>query len=125
LPEPLAAAKLTVPYSELGYESDGTYSLRGRAFNGVATESHKNGKVSKHYEFKDGVFHGKTEEFYEDGTPMTLTHWDKGQRHGENTYWESDGSVQKKQVYDHDVVIESTDSHDQEEIEKRKKAESE
>lgn len=120
-PMPVFEDDPMVDYADLDYESDGSFSFEKKPFTGVAETKGKDGSVTKHYEFEDGVFHGITSEVNEDGT-KTLTHWDMGKRHGENTYWNADGSVQKVQMYDHDVVVESTDPADQEEIENAKKA---
>ena len=58
----------TVDYSELEYQSDGSFSRGGKPFTGTATGTHgKSGKISQSYQFKEGKLHGLVREWYETG----------------------------------------------------------
>jgi len=97
-----------VDYADLEYASDGTFTLDGKKFNGIAQEFHKDGTtLSKLYEYKDGMFEGTTREYYENGQISASTQWQKGQRHGPNLYWDKEGKETKRQLYEHDVAVET------------------
>ena len=97
-----------VEYADLEYASDGTFTLDGKKFSGVAQEFHKDGTtISKRYEYKDGLFEGTTREYYENGQISASTQWKAGQRHGANMYWNEQGKEMKRQRYEHDVAVET------------------
>ncbi len=103
-------AEARVPYDRLEYAADGTFTLDGKKFTGVAQEFHPDGKtLSKLYEYKDGVFDGTTREYYENGQASSSTQWQKGKRHGANLYWDEDGNAIKRQRYEHDVAVETVE----------------
>ena len=104
-----------VAYADLQYLSDGSFLYKGPndaealPFTGIGEEKYKNGRFSKQYEFENGLFHGETREYYETGKPKTLTTFVKGKRHGPNVYYNEDGTVMKRQKYENDVVVFSSD----------------
>jgi hypothetical protein len=104
-----------VDYADLQYLSNGSFLYKGPndtealPFTGIAEEKHKNGKFSKQYEIENGFFHGETREYYETGKPHTLTTFVNGKRHGPNVYYNPDGTVMKRQKYEQDVVVFSSD----------------
>jgi len=99
-----------VPYARLEYGDDGTFTLDGKKFTGIAEEFHPDGTtLAKLYEYKDGAFHGTTREYYENGQISASTQWQNGQRHGANMYWNEEGKETKRQRYEHDVAVETVE----------------
>ncbi len=99
---------LPVEYDKLDWKDD-VFLYEDKPFSGVAVSKYKNGQMSKRYEFKDGKYHGTTREWYENGERSAMTQFENGKRHGPNVYWDETGKEIKRQKYEHDVVVESTD----------------
>jgi hypothetical protein len=87
-----------VSMKELKWRS-GVYYRGEEAFSGVGIRE-EDGVIRQRLDMKDGVFHGVTREWNEEGVQITETNWKEGVRHGKNTYWNPDGSLQKVQVYE-------------------------
>lgn len=100
-----------VDYKKLGYENE-KFTSEGKLFTGAAVRKDKQGRIRAHYEYKDGVLHGLTEEWYTNGVKSVETPFTAGQRHGTNQYWNTDGSLLKRQIWRDGKLVESTDPHD-------------
>lgn len=93
-----------VRYDDLVWKND-VYFHANKPFTGVALATHEDGKPKGEYPFTDGRFHGLVREWWETGVQAVETHFEKGQRHGKNTYWDQNGRLTKEQVYDHDRSV--------------------
>jgi antitoxin component YwqK of YwqJK toxin-antitoxin module len=76
-----------------------------KPFTGVAIDRYPDGKLKQRWPMVDGKWHGLVEEWDASGQQRVATNFDHGQRNGENTYWNPDGTVQKKQLFDHDQLL--------------------
>ncbi|GEM_PF-1420912 len=100
-----------VDYAKLDWKND-LFTLEGKPFTGTAEQRHRDGKLKARYRYLDGTIHGLVEEWYANGQKSTETNFEKNQRHGQNTYWDPAGAVIKKQRWDRDKLVESSDPHE-------------
>jgi antitoxin component YwqK of YwqJK toxin-antitoxin module len=97
--------ELAVSYADLGY-AGGLFTYANQPFTGTTEENYPNdGPLKSRYGFKNGVYHGVVEEWYENGNKKTQTHYVDGLHEGENRYWNRDGSPQSKKIWKADVLI--------------------
>lgn len=110
----LAAAAATneaVSYKSLQYEGE-RFFRAGAPYTGEAIQTNRQGRLVARRMFKDGRFHGRTEEFATNGQLIVQCDFADGQRSGTNTYWNPDGSLLKRQVWDHGRLVQSTHTED-------------
>ncbi len=88
----------SVNYDDLGWKKN-VYYFKKQPFTGSAVQTHSNGALKGHWEFKAGLPHGKIIEFDEHGTKIAETQYKDGQRHGKNTYWDKNGVQIKSQIF--------------------------
>ncbi|MBM4153897.1 MAG: hypothetical protein FJ221_02555 [Lentisphaerae bacterium] len=100
-----------VDYAKLDWRNE-LFMLDGKPFNGTAEQRHREGKLKARYRYLDGKIHGLVEEWYANGQKSTETNFENNQRHGANTYWDQAGKVIKKQRWEHDKLVESSDPHE-------------
>jgi len=100
-----------VEYARLEWRGE-RYCLAGRPFTGVAEQRDKAGRLKARYSYLEGELHGRIEEWHPNGQPSTETWFERNQRHGTNTYWDADGRLLKRQGWDRDRLVWSTDPHD-------------
>jgi len=93
-----------VGYDELVWKND-VYLHEGQPFTGLAIAVHDDGKPKGEYPYLDGRFHGVVREWWENGVQAVETHFEKGKRHGKNTYWDQKGRLTKEQVYEQDHSV--------------------
>jgi antitoxin component YwqK of YwqJK toxin-antitoxin module len=98
-------------YKKLGF-ADGKITNEGKPYTGVAIKRDKQGNKRARYVYKDGLLEGVIEEWYADGVKSVECTFMNNQRHGTNTYWKTDGSLLKRQVWKAGKLVESTDPHD-------------
>lgn len=96
--------ELPVPFGKLDYK-DEIFLLDGKPFSGITEDKHTNGRLRVRYPMADGKPHGIVREWWDNGQPSTETHFERGQRHGLNRYWNREGRLIKEQVYDHDKSV--------------------
>lgn len=108
---PPAPDPTAVDYAKLDWKND-LFLLGGKPFTGVAEQRYRDGKLKARYHYQNGMIHGIVEEWYANGQQSTETHFEKNQRHGANTYWDQTGKVIKRQRWDHDKLVESSDPHE-------------
>lgn len=101
----------TVDYAKLDWKNE-LFVLDGKPFTGTAEQKYRDGKLKARYPYVEGRIHGLVEEWYANGQKSTETNFEKNQRHGSNTYWDQAGKVIKKQRWDRDKLIESSDPHE-------------
>jgi antitoxin component YwqK of YwqJK toxin-antitoxin module len=106
-----AVAAVTADYRQLGYEED-RFTLHGQPFSGLAVQTNRAGRVVARRHFQDGRYDGRTEEFHTNGVMSACTDFLAGQRHGTNLYWNADGSLLKRQRWEHGRLVESTHPED-------------
>ncbi|MCB1227480.1 MAG: hypothetical protein KDK99_16805 [Verrucomicrobiales bacterium] len=94
----------TVPYDELEWQQD-VYLWKNEPFSGVAVALHEDGSKKGEYPFVEGRFDGVVREFWPNGQQSVETHFEKGQRHGSNRYWNEAGQLTKEQIYEHDRSV--------------------
>ena len=58
---------------------------------GTTLTYHLNGRSERRTEYRDGIKHGKEEEWFKDGNKSSLANWQNGIRHGEQTEWYENG----------------------------------
>lgn len=102
-----------VDYAKLDWK-DERFALDGKPFTGTAEQRHRDGRLKARYRYLDGMIHGLVEEWYANGLKSAETNFEKNQRHGSNTYWDEAGKVIKKQRWDRDKLVESSDPHEAE-----------
>ncbi len=108
-PPPAAAG--AVDYAKLDWKNE-LFVFEGKAFTGIAEQKFRDGKLKARYGYLEGRIHGLVEEWYANGQKSTETNFEKNQRHGANTYWDQSGKVIKRQRWDHDKLVESSDPHE-------------
>lgn len=92
-------------WDDLKFTGTNRFKYRSENFTGVATRKQKDGKVDMRVEMKDGVYDGVVEEWYPNEKKKTVSNFKEGKRHGKNTYWNEDGSLQKEQVWESGKLI--------------------
>lgn len=102
-----------VDFKVLGFENN-LFTFEGKPFSGVAIKKDKQGRLRGRYEYAEGRFDGLTQEWYTNGVKSAQTRFVRGMRHGTNEYFNTDGSLLKRQLWREDKLVESTDKHDME-----------
>ena len=98
--EELVVIEEPIDYDELDWK-DQRFFYKGNPFTGTTFSYHDDGEtLRKKGTMRNGVYHGVYREWWENGQMQTETNFTKGIRHGDNTYWDKDGSLIKEQVYD-------------------------
>lgn len=104
--QPLAAPPVVeVAKSSLSWDNDHFNDKDGKPFTGIAVAQYPDGKLKQRWGFNNGKWHGLVEEFLPTGQQSVATHFENGERQGESTYWNPDGSVQKKQWFEKGTLI--------------------
>ncbi|MCX7820037.1 MAG: hypothetical protein N2652_12655 [Kiritimatiellae bacterium] len=104
-------AGAAVDYRKLAW-SDGRFLLDGRPFTGVAELRDRDGRLKARYPMRDGQLHGLVEEWYPNGRRSAATWFEHNRRHGTNEYWDADGRLLKRQVWQNDELVDSSDPSD-------------
>lgn len=107
----VAATNEVVSYKSLQYEGE-RFFKDGAPYTGDAIQTNRQGQLVARRAFKDGRFHGRTEEFATNGQLIVRCDFVDGQRNGTNTYWNPDGSLLKQQVWDRGRLVQSTHPED-------------
>ncbi len=95
-----------VAYKDLGYD-DGLITKDGKPFTGRAVRHYPDGKLWSRYSYKEGLYDGIIEEWYENGERSALKHFKDGKQHGITHYWdEKTGEMTKMVLYENDEEIE-------------------
>lgn len=100
-----------VDYKKLGYDNE-LYTFDGKPYTGAAIKKDKQGRTRGRYNYTAGQLDGIVEEWTTNGVKSVETPFVKGRRHGTNTYWNTDGSLLKRQVWKDGQLVDSTDKHD-------------
>ena len=98
------AAEPEISKKLLKWDAD-HFNKDDKPFTGVAVESYPDGKLKQRWRFKEGKWHGLVEEYYPTGLQSVATNFDNGDRQGESTYWNPDGTVQKKQWFEKGTLV--------------------
>lgn len=98
-------------YKKLGFAND-RITNEGQPYTGVAIKKDKQGNKRARYIYKEGLLHGLVEEWYADGKKSTECTFTENQRNGTNTYWNTDGTLMKRQVWKSGKLVDSTDQKD-------------
>ena len=70
-----------------------------KPFTGLALKRYASGKPEFQMEYKDGVQHGNTQVWWENGNPHTLQIFDNGKSHGKTTFWYESGGKKSEAQY--------------------------
>jgi len=105
---PPSPGGVVVDYQKLAW-SDGKFLLEGRPFTGVAELRDREGRLKARYPMQDGQLHGLVEEWYPNGRRSTATWFVHNRRHGTNEYWDAEGRLLKRQVWQDDELVDSSD----------------
>lgn len=106
-PAPTAEAD----YKLLGFEN-GLITQDGKPFTGVAIKKDKKGNKRGRFIYENGKLNGLVQEWYADGTRSVECTFVNDQRHGTNTYWNTDGTLMKRQIWKDGRLVDSTDKVD-------------
>ncbi len=105
---PAPNARAPVDYRKLTW-SDGHFLLDGRPFTGVAELRDRDGRLKARYPMRDGELHGLVEEWHPNGRRSAATWFERNRRNGTNEYWDADGRLLKRQVWQNDELVDSSD----------------
>lgn len=100
-----------VDYQKLSW-NNGRFLLDGRPFSGVAELRDREGRLMARYPMRDGELHGLVEEWHPNGRRSAATWFEHNRRHGTNEYWHADGRLWKRQIWQNDELVDSSDPSD-------------
>ncbi len=80
---------------------NGTIYKKGSSelFSGIVTTHHKNGKIIRQSQYKDGKEHGESMFYKADGSKDFRAYFKHGKEHGKSTFWRKNGNKQFESSY--------------------------
>lgn len=106
-----AAGPDAVDYKKLGFENN-LITLDGKPYSGVAIKTDKQGRKRGRFVYENGLLNGRIEEWYTNGVQSVDSTFVMNHRDGTNTYWNTDGSLLKRQIWKNGKLVDSTEKHD-------------
>ena len=78
----------------------------GTLFTGLVYEALPSGSLTAEYEVKDGLKDGVDKEYYAEGVLECLSHYRKGELHGDVVYYYPNGTMKEKSVFEYGICTE-------------------
>ncbi len=90
---------MRVAYDEIDDDEDLCVTYAGQLYTGEVVQPGPYGLDLAVKEFKDGVPHGSSREYYDDGIAKSEEYFDMGTPQGVHRYWYPNGVLRREQHY--------------------------
>jgi antitoxin component YwqK of YwqJK toxin-antitoxin module len=96
-----------VDISEVNFNDDYSYTLRGVPFTGLARECDKQGKLVADMSFKNGKKDGVSTQYFPSGRVNFEKSYRNNAMHGESREWFENGTLKRRTVHEFGFLLES------------------
>jgi antitoxin component YwqK of YwqJK toxin-antitoxin module len=92
---------ITLPHRQVSYDADtGLYVFEGLPFTGASERRFASGRLASHIEFRQGVKHGTSVDYFPGGLMSTRAECVGGMRHGRVCLWFNTGRPEAEELYE-------------------------
>lgn len=99
----IAVQRVNTDYIELSQE--GVYSWEGLPYSGVGYELTVDGALWSEMEFRNGIQHGTTREYFRSGRAKREAHYENSYLHGFVREWDESGTLQREEEYELGICL--------------------
>ncbi|HEX4138743.1 MAG TPA: hypothetical protein VHY09_00230 [Candidatus Methylacidiphilales bacterium] len=96
-----------VDISEVDFNDDYSYTLRGAPFTGLAREFDKHGRLVAEMSFRNGKKDGVSTQYFPSGRVNFEKSYRNNAMHGESREWFEDGKLKRRMVHEFGFLLEN------------------